>query len=69
MANKMVKILTNSSNKNIPTVNIATVKTGNITTHSQATGTVGKHIPQYQDSGGTVKGLKTIHIAGYSGPG
>ena len=52
-----------------PTVNIVTTKTGNIASHDQVTGLVGVGTKQFYDSGGTVTGLKTIFIAGYSAPG
>ena len=35
--------------------------------HTAAQAVVGQH-PTYQDSGGTVNGLPTICITGYSGP-
>ncbi len=56
-------------NKQWPTVNIVTTKTANTPTHLQATGPAAPSTRQFYDSGGTVQGLKTIHIPGYSGPG
>ena len=54
---------------NWPTVNIVTTKTGDTASHDQLTGAVSTGTKQFYDSGGNVKGLKTIYIAGYSAPG
>jgi hypothetical protein len=62
-------IVANANRKNQPTVNIVTTKTASVKSHAQVTAASAGHtVPTYQASGGTIAGLKTIHIAGYSGP-
>lgn len=66
-----VCIVANGNRKNQKTVNIvntAPPKGGK--GHSQkpaAQNTLNQYVT-YQDSGGSIKGLQTIYISGYSGP-
>lgn len=78
MSDKTVRIIANAHNKQIETVNIiagaqlADNQKGRVKRHVQATSgqtsAAGHQIETFQDSGGTVKGLRSIHIPGYSSP-
>lgn len=68
MTAKLVRILANTNNKTLPTVNIKTSGGVEAKTHAQTASPVKGVHPTYQDSGGTVKGLKTIIIPGYVAP-
>jgi hypothetical protein len=72
MATPTVKVIADTSYKHMPTYNIdsAGTKGPHEQTYMQVTGVVGSNIKTVQASaGGNVKGLKYIHIPGYSGPG
>lgn len=68
MAQKLVRIVTNTNSKTFATVNIKTSGGTEAKTHGQTASPVKGVQPTYQDSGGAVKGLKTIIIPGYTGP-
>lgn len=68
MTAKLVRILANASSKTLPTVNIKTSGGVEAKTHTQTAAPVKGVHQTFQDSGGTVKGLKTIIIPGYTGP-
>lgn len=68
MAAKTARIVATGTNKALRTVNVKTSGGTEAQLHAQtATPVKGVH-PTYQDSGGTIKGLKTIIIPGYVGP-
>lgn len=79
MASPAARIIAKStSNHTHETVNIVSsanlpdAQKGKVKRHQQVTGAVAAAMKgafkTLQDSGGTVKGLRTIHIPGYSGP-
>lgn len=69
MALRTVRVLADASNKELETVNIVTSQTGHtFETCTQNAGDGGKEVPTVQDSGGAHAGLRTIEIAGYTGP-
>lgn len=69
MALRTVRVIANASNKELETVNIVTSQTGHtFETCQQHAGDGGREVPTVQDSGGTDVGLRTIEIAGYTGP-
>lgn len=65
---KTVRIVANTNLKGLRTVNVASVAPSSAKPHMQVS--VGKpgSIGTVQDSGGTIKGLPTIFVSGYSGP-
>lgn len=67
MTQKSIRVLANANNKTLRTVNIATSGTNTFKTYTQQT-TDNRLWPTVQDSGGAIKGLPTIIIAGYTGP-
>lgn len=75
MADKSVRVAANTNNKQLETVNVASTQPPNgpkHKKHQQVTAAQAAAKPHlfetYQDSGGTVKGLRTIHIPGYAAP-
>lgn len=69
MTQKLVRVIANASSKLFPTVNIKTADaTHTFPTYTQTASPVKGIHETVQDSGGQVKGLKTIVIPGYSGP-
>lgn len=66
---KSVRIVANTNSKTFPTVNIVAAAQPNAKQHAQVIGPTGAKFATHQDSGGGKKGLKTIYIPGYVGPG
>jgi hypothetical protein len=69
MADPSCGIIASTPSDTCKMVNIVTAKTGTIKTYAQVpAATVPRFFRIFRASGGTVAGLKTICIAGYSGP-
>lgn len=69
MAQKLVRVIANANSKLFPTVNIVTAdSTHKFPTYTQTAAPVKGVHETVQDSGGSVKGLKTIVIPGYVAP-
>jgi hypothetical protein len=68
MAQKTVRVLANTGNKNLPTRNIVTSGHNTFPTYKQTSLPTHGNNQTVQDSGGKVKGLETVIIPGYVGP-
>jgi hypothetical protein len=71
---KNVRVIANGNRKNVPTVNITTTPSAAKTFPKwvQVTGAVALANPgkfeTVQDSGGSFRGIPTVHILGYTAP-
>ena len=66
MTQKTVAVVKTTGNKNMPTCNIVTSGPTTFPTYTQTATPVTGENETIQDSGGTVKGLKTVIVPGYS---
>jgi hypothetical protein len=68
MALQCIRVIANANNKQLRTVNVVTTQTGKTFEQHTQKNTSDRSWETVQAAAAPTAGLRTIHIAGYSGP-